>query len=261
MSIPPSNAGGGDPEVRPSFVEIADEREPIAGEALQLIRRAFPPRERQPLEQIAMEIAEKRLGLLTSYDFHLIAALSAAGEVLAVVSGVYLGGVNTGFVTYLAVDPPARDQQVGRGLRVALVDAFRRDARALDWPDLAAVVGEVRLESPWLARLVRDRAVLPLDLNYFHPGEEPTAPDARWVLYRQPVADDRLELPVGEVRQLLYAIWRRAYRVRWPLEREGFKVMLRELSGRSHVGSHPEVPVHAAEDLDGADDADLDEGL
>lgn len=223
------------------IVEILDERTPVAVAALDLIRQAFPARERQPLDQIAMEVAEKRMGLLTSYDFHLMAALSPEDEVVAVASGVYLSGVNTGFVTYLAVAPPHQGKQVGRALRTALIDTFRNDAREFDWSELAAVVGEVRLESPWLRRLVRDRGVLPLDVAYFHPGEEPGTPGAHWILYRQPITDLRLDLPVGEVRQLLYAIWRRAYRVRWPLERDGFRSMLAELEGRELVGAHPAV--------------------
>lgn len=240
MSAPATDPADGSPS-EDRILEVLDERGPIADSALDLIQRAFPPRERQPLEQIAMEIAEKRLGLLTSYDFHLLAAVSPEDRVLAVVSGVYLGGVNIGFVTYLAVEAGSRGRQLGRRLRVALIDAFRRDALALEWPELAGVVGEVRLESPWLQRLVRDRAVLPLDLTYFHPGEDPTNPEAEWILYRQPVADKRTEYPADEVRQLLYAIWRRAYRVRWPLEREGFQAMLRELEGRTVVGPHPAV--------------------
>jgi GNAT superfamily N-acetyltransferase len=222
------------------IVEIEDERGPIAAQALGLIEKAFPPSERQPVQQIAMEISEKRLGLLTSYDFHLFAAVDAeADQVMAVSSGVYLGGVNSGFVTYLAVEKAYRAKRLGRTLRMALVDAFRRDAKSLNWPDLAAVVGEVRRQSPWLRRLVRDRGVTPLDLDYYHPGEDPSEVPSPWVLYRQPVADHREELPTTEVRQLLYAIWRRAYRVRWPLEREGFHVMLAELEGKPTVGAHP----------------------
>lgn len=239
MPAPSSRAIDPRPESAGRIVELLDERESVAESALELILRAFPPRERQPVEQIAMEIAEKRLGLLTSYDFHLLAAVSADTEVMAVASGVYLGGVNTGFVTYLAAERRYRGQHLGRRLRSSLIDAFRRDALALDWPQLAAVVGEVRLESPWLRRLVRDRAVLPLHLTYFHPGEDPEDPDADWILYRQPVSDRREELPAEEVRQLLYAIWRRAYRVRWPLEREGFTWMIEELQARETVGAHP----------------------
>lgn len=223
------------------LVEIADEREPLARAALELIREAFPPSQRQPLGQIGMEVAEKRLGLLTSYDFHLFAATTAAGEPMAVSAGVYLGGVNTGFVTYLAVRPEHRHRELGRTMRVALVDAFRRDARALGHDELNWVVGEVRLDNRWLRRLVRDRGAIPFDLVYYHPGVEPGETDEEWVLYRQPVGDFRVEIPGGELRQLLYAIWRRAYRVRWPLERAGFRAMLSELETRGSIGIHPAV--------------------
>lgn len=221
------------------IVEVNDEREPVAREALELIREAFPPHERQPLDQIAMEVAEKRLGLLTSYDFHLLTAASSEGQALAISAGVYLGGVNAGFVTYLAVRPGNRGKHLGRQMRVRLVEAFRADARSAGFDDLAWVVGEVRLENPWLRRLVRERAAVPFDLTYLHPGVDPGEEGENWVLYRQPVGDDRQELPVGEVRRLLYAIWRRAYRVRWPLERPGFRAMLEEMEGKSTLGAHP----------------------
>lgn len=222
------------------IVEVEDERSPLAREALGLIRDAFPPNERQPLDQIGMEVAEKRLGLLTSYDFHLFAALSETGGVMAVVAGVYLGGVNAGMVTYLAVRPEYRSKELGRRMRMTLVEAFRAAARRWEWNDLHWVVGEVRLDNPWLARLVRDRGAIPIDLAYYHPGVGPDS-DERWVLYRQPVGDARPEIPAQEVGQLVYAIWRRAYRVRWPLEHEGFAAMLEELQGKEMVGSHPDV--------------------
>jgi ribosomal protein S18 acetylase RimI-like enzyme len=226
---------------RERIVEILDEREPLARTALGLIAEVFPPNQRQPLEQIAMEIAEKRLGLLTSTTSTSSPRSPRPASRWAWLPGVYLGGVNAGFVTYLAVRPEARSRRLGRRLRVRLVEAFRSDARQMEWDDLAWVVGEVRRESPWLARLVRDRAVVPFDLTYYHPGIEPGESDEDWVLYRQPVGDVREKLPVGEVRQLIYAIWRRAYRVRWPLQQPGFQAMLAELEGRSMVGAHPGV--------------------
>jgi ribosomal protein S18 acetylase RimI-like enzyme len=241
MPIPLSD--GSDEEPTERIVEVEHEASSVARQALDLIRSTFPPHERQPLDQIAMEIEEKRLGLLTTYDFHLFAAVEPDERVVAVASGVYLGGVNAGFITYLSVSEEARSKGVGRRIRGALLDAFDYDARSLDWAELAAVVGEVRLESPWLQRLVREREVLPLDFRYFHPGQDPLHDSEEWVLYRQPIADSRRSLPVGEVRQLLYAIWRRAYRVRWPLERAGFRAMLGALSGRETVGTHPDFEV------------------
>jgi ribosomal protein S18 acetylase RimI-like enzyme len=229
------------PATEATIVSVDDERTPLAEAALSLIERIFPARDRQPSGQIAMEIAEKRLGLLTLYDFHLLAAVTGEGEVVGVCSGVYLGGVNTGFVTYLAVRKEARGSQLGRQLRVRLIEAFQADAALSQWKTLAAVVGEVRLDSPWLARLYRERSALPLDLSYYHPGQEPGNSAVRWVLYRQSIGDPRDELTVGEVKQLLYAIWRRAYRTRWPLERAGFREMLEQLEGRTIVGAHPEV--------------------
>jgi ribosomal protein S18 acetylase RimI-like enzyme len=220
-------------------VRVEDERTQLAREALELIADSFPPHDRQPIDQLAMEITERRLGLLTTYDFHLFAAVDEAGHVLGIAAGVYLGGVNAGFVTYLAVRREAREMHLGRRLRTRLIDAFRAGARQLEWEDLAWVVGEVRLESPWLRRLVRDKAVIPFDLRYFHPGVDTEGPDEEWVLYRQPVADTREELPSAEVARLLYAIWRRAYRVRWPLQRPGFQSMLREVQSRETIGFMP----------------------
>lgn len=223
-----------------TIAEVEDERSPEARASLRLLGDSFPPQDRQPLEQIAMEVAEKRLGLLTSYDFHLFAASTADGEVVGIAAGLYLGGVNAGFVTYLAVNPQRRAKHLGRRLRVELVEAFRRDARREGWDELRWVLGEVRLDNPWLQRLIRDRGAVPFDLAYYHPGVMPGQPDERWVIYRQPIGDDRREIPALEVRQVLYAVWRRAYRVRWPLEREGFRAMLDELEGREMVGVHPD---------------------
>lgn len=222
-----------------TIVEVNDERDTAAQQAMALIAEAFPPHERQPLDQLSMELAEKRLELLTSYDFHLYAAVSDAGQVLAVSAGVYLGGVNAGLITYLAVRPEHRTQRLGRHMRIRLIEGFREDARLLEWPELAWVVGEVRLDNPWLQRLVRERGAIPFDLSYYHPGMDPGTATDRWVLYRQPIGDSRVELAPKEVRQLLYAIWRRAYRIRWPLQEDGFRVMLAEIEGRRTIGALP----------------------
>jgi hypothetical protein len=222
-------------------IRVEDERTELARGALDLIVENFPASDRQPIDQIEMEIAERRMGLLTSYDFHLFAAVDADDRVLGVSAGVYLGGVNAGFVTYLAVRPEARAHHLGRRMRIRLVDAFRADAGKVEWEELAWVVGEVRRGNPWLTRLVRERAVVPFDLRYFHPGVDTEGPDEEWVLYRQPVGDLRQEIPSQEVGQLLYAIWQRAYRVRWPLQRPGFRDMLEQLEGRESIGFLPDL--------------------
>lgn len=221
--------------------EVDDERTPLAARALAMIEEFFPPRDRQPLAELRMEIAEKRLGLLAAYNFHLLAAQADDGRAAAVAVGAYLEGVNAGFVSYLAVDPEFRTRHLGRTLRTRLVEAFRADARAAGFADLGWVLGEVRRSSPWLRRLVRERGAVPFDVEYFHPGVAPGSGDERWVLYRQPVADDRVELPASEVRRILYAVWRRVYRVRYPLDRPGFAAMFAGLERRDTVGADAEI--------------------
>lgn len=226
--------------------EIDDERTPFAESALALIEEYFPPQDRQPLAELRMEIAEKRLGLLAAYNFHLLAAEAEDGRAAAVAVGAYLEGVNAGFVSYLAVDPEFRTRRLGRTLRFGLVEAFREDAWKAGFSDLAWVLGEVRRTSPWLHRLVRDRGAVPFDLEYYHPGVAPGYSKERWVLYRQPVDDSRAELPAAEVRRILYAVYRRVYRVRYPLGRPGFAAMFAELESRNRVGVDPELAPLAA---------------
>ena len=235
MNIPGEAGGTG-----ASVVHIDDEDAPLAGEALQLIGEIFPPYDRHSLADLRSELAEKRLDLLSPFDFHLLAMVGQDGHAVAAASGIYLAGVNAGFITYLAVSPELRGQQLGHELRAHLVEAFRENARAAGREDLAFVLGEVRIDNPWLHSLVREGKAVPFHFSYFHPGMSPGA-ERRYVLYRQPVMDVREDLPATEVRKILYAVYRRAYRVRYPLERENFRLMLAELEGRERVGAHPEV--------------------
>lgn len=221
------------------IIEVTDEREPLAQEALQIIVDVFPPHERHSLSALRSEVTEKRLGLLEPYDYHLLAWVEDDGRVIATIAGVYLAGMNAGFITYLASRPELRGKGLGRRIRAALVQCFREDAERNGRDELNWVLGEVRIESPWLHALVNRGRAIPFDLTYFHPGMEPGAQEELYVLYREPVGDDRRVLPVREVRQILYAIWRRAYRVGYPLYREAFRAMLAELEGREEVGVHP----------------------
>lgn len=222
------------------IVEVTDERNPLATAALEVIMESFPPEDRQSLHQLRTEIGEKRLGLLSDYDFFLFTALDEDGHPMGSVAGIYLDGINAGFVTYLAVRSRYRGRQVARRLRATLIDACRRAARRLGYEDLAWVVGEVEAESPWLRRLVETRGAVAFDLDYFHPGMLPGASPKRFVLYRQPVGDHRIEIPTDLVRRILYSIYRRAYRVRYPLDHEAFRHMLQQMEGRETVGASAE---------------------
>lgn len=220
------------------IVEITDEREPVADAALALIEGAFDPSDRQPMSELRSEIAEKRLDLLSAYDFHLLTALGEEDRPIGTVAGVYLAGVNAGFISYLTVVEEHRGRHVARQLRRHLVETFRSDARQAGQASLNWVLGEVRADNRWLRGLVRHRGAIPFDLEYFHPGMIPGVPHDHYILYRQPVGDRRAELPVSLVRRILFVIYRRAYRVRYPLEREAFRSMLGQLEGRESVGAH-----------------------
>jgi GNAT superfamily N-acetyltransferase len=219
------------------ILEIRDERTRLAASALALIAGTFTGRERQPVEELRSEVAEKRLALLAPSDFHMIAAVDDEGGVAGVATGVYLSLINAGFVSYLAVAEPYRGQQLARRVRMRLVQALREDGLRYAAEELAFVLGEVRPDNPWLRALVRRGGAVPFDLDYYHPGMR-LGEDAPYVLYRQPLRDVRLTLPSDEVLRILFQIWRRGYRVRYPLLRDTFLVMLESVRARPGVGVH-----------------------
>ena len=225
------------------IVEVMDERDPVAEQALELIAEAFDRSDRQPVAELRSEVEEKRLGLLTAMNSHLLAALSPEGNAVGTAAGIYLEGVNAGFITYLTVARDARGRQLGPALRSALVAAFRDDACRAGFRELAWVLGEVRADSPWLLRLLKRRSAITFDLTYLHPGMHPERKSAPYVLYRQPIGDSRPVLSADEVRRVLYSIYRRAYRVRYPLQHPGFRAMLVELEAREDSAAGPS-PVH-----------------
>ncbi len=222
--------------------EVTDERSPLALSALRMFERAFAPRDRQPIAELRSEIEEKRLGLLITTEYHMLAAVDERGGVAGAISGVYLQGVNAGFVYYLTVEEAHRGQRVGRRLRSRLVELFGADSVNAGHEGLAWVLGEVRVDNPWMRGLVRRRGAIPFDLRYYHPGMEMN--DARrYVLYRQPVADTRPALPANEVTRILYQIYRRAYRAGYPLLRPTFRAMIAELQEKGEIGLHPDFEV------------------
>lgn len=230
------------------LVEVTDEREPLAERALGVILVSIPEEDRHPTYMLRNQLRDTRLGQVAPDDYHMLAVLEPGGEPVAVASGRYLADANVGFVMYLAVRPEHRGGSLGSWVREALVDTFREDARQNGEDDLAAVVGEIAFDSPWLLSLVRAGVAIPLDLDYYHPGMAPSWSDERYVLYRQPIVDRRATFSADEVRAMLDAVWKRGYRFRYPPAHEGFKAMLAQLEGREVVGPHPEIVRLAAEE-------------
>ena len=240
-------------------VAVADERTPVARAAFELIHESVW--EVQPTDDLLSELEETRLGLPNGGDYHLICFVNDKDEVVAAAAGLYLEGVNAAFVTYLAVREDQRRRRLGRVIREHLIEAVRAEARRRSGRDLAWVVGEVRRANRWLRTLVRGGRAIPFDFPYFHPWM-PLRAEGKYVLYRQPVADTRPTLPAGEVARLVYAIWRRAYRIRYPTQNETFCYMLSQLEGRPEIGPDPEfAPPVLSGDGDGDADLDLDADL
>lgn len=229
-------------------VEVADERSGLARATLDLIHEAIG--DVQPTADLLAELEERRRGLPSGGCYHLLALVNPEGDPVAAAAGVYLEASNAGFVTYLAVRPDQRRRRLGRKLRDFLIEAFRGEALRTRGEALAFTVGEVRHNSPWLRTLVREGRVIPFDFGYFHPWM-PLRSEGRYVLYREPDGDTRRELPADEVLRLVYGIWRRSYRIRFPTQSETFCHMLRGLEGRDGVGFHVDF-LHLLEEKAGA---------
>jgi ribosomal protein S18 acetylase RimI-like enzyme len=236
----PAGGAEGKRERRTRVVELSDERDPRTLEALDLVAESFAPQDRQSVSSLRYEIEEKRRGLLFPGNIHVLAAIAPAGHVAGTVVGIYLDTVNAGLITYLAVRPEHRRQQLARRLRTRLVRSFGDDARANRHEDVAWVIGEVRSDNAWLRRLIRQRGAIVFDFEYYHPGMAPGRGSARYVLYRQPAGDGRRTLPAALVARIVYAVYRRGYRVRYPLEHDGFVAMIAALEGRDEIPPHPE---------------------
>lgn len=224
------------PKSRPIIIEsVYDHRNPLFEQAIRLYTGVFPKKERIDRAYFKQLLDEKRLGLLFPFNFHFLVA-KLEGRVVGLVTGNYLAVVNMGFVGYLAVAPALKGRRVGSRLRRRLVEDMRRDARACGRDDLAAVLGEVEAENPWLHHLVRTRGAFAFDIDYRQPALRERSGEVPLVLYAQPIARPIRRVSADETRALLYAIYRRLYRVRFPLRNPTFKRILKGLEGRRSVG-------------------------
>jgi hypothetical protein len=215
--------------------EIASERDPALRGAYRLLRRTFPPKELVPLSEMQNSLREREAGVLTDLRWHMLVAMRG-DEVVGVGSGTYLGSLNVGTIGYLTVAPGERTGGLGARVRARLRKAFEQDALTIRGESLTALVGEVEADNPWLDYLVRRRGALALDLPYLQPEVRADREPVPLVLYYQPLRRSVKRLPVTTVRQLIFALWRRGYRIAAPMRDARFRRMLRALDGRRSVG-------------------------
>jgi len=223
---------------KPSIVieSVSDDRNPLYLDSVDLYNRAFPDSERSDPRYFAHTLEEKRLDLLYPFNFHYLVA-RANDRAVGLATGHYLALVNMGFVGYLAVQPSIKGARVGSRLRHRLLKEMRRDARAAGYKDLLAVVGEVEAVNPWLRHLIRNRGAFALDIDYHQPALGTHLDDVPLVLYVEPIGRPIKRIRAADVQKLLYALYRRIYRIRFPLKNRTLARMMAELEGRQWVGA------------------------
>lgn len=219
--------------------EIVVHDDPLLRDAYRLLRSTFHKSERVLLSEWTATLRERARHVWTDFAWHLIIA-ERNHHVVGLATGTYIGNVNVGVIGYLAIDRSIRAGGLGTRLRVRLRNAFKRDARHLIGRELEAILGEVSATNPWLAALARRPSVLVLNIPYFQPRLYADDKPSPFVLYYESIGRPRRWLAASELRRILYAIWRRAYRVSRPVERPAFKRMLKALEGRRRIGPHPD---------------------
>lgn len=225
------------PSRRLRISPVASADDALFCRAFTLYCSLFPPGERIGREYFRNLFEEKRLGLLTPFNFHFLVAHEGE-RVVGFISGTYLAIANLGFVGYLAVRPSVAGRSVGSRLRHRLVRLAQADALAAGHPGLRGMLGEVEAANPWLERMQR-RGALALDFEYFQPSTDGTAV-VPLVLYLQPTSGRKLySLPASTLRRILYSIYRRLYRIRFPLKQPEFRKMIKQLEGRVRIGGRP----------------------
>lgn len=216
--------------------EVRAASDPAFRPAHRLLAASLPAGEVVSIREWRHTLAERSAGVWADQCWHLLVA-ERGGRVLGMTSGTYLGSLNIGMIGYLVLHPLLRKQGIGPRLRNRLRERFERDALAERGGALTAIVGEVDAANPWLLNLMRRAGALALDLVYYQPSLRADDTPSPLVLYYQPLTRPRKSLPVDEVRRLIYAIWRRLYRIAKPLQRPAFRLMLRSLRGRRRIAS------------------------
>lgn len=214
--------------------EIVDPKDADLKDAYQLLTTSFRREERVAFRDWVDSLNEKSHQLLADVAWHLLVA-TQHGRIVGLISGSYLGNVNVGVIGYLTITPEARAGGVGTRLRTRLRERFERDAQRITARPLDAIVGEVSDDNRWLRTLARRPNVLVLDFPYYQPRIHERHQPIRFHLYHESMHRRRSSLPVGELKRILYTMWRRVYRVSRPLDRAAFRTMLRALEDRRTI--------------------------
>lgn len=220
--------------------EVLTAGDPALRAAYAIMQKAFPPAELVPIANLVRTLREGAAGVWADLHWHMIIG-ERGSKVVGVATGTYYGSLNVGMIGYLAVRARSRSSGLGPHLRRRLLRAFDQDARRLHRQGTDALVGEVEPDNPWLHRLVRHHHAIALDFPYFQPPVRPKEPEVPLVLYFEPLRRQRKRVPTPDVRKILFAIWRRGYRIASPLEEPRFRRMLRTLEGRRWIRSR-ELP-------------------
>ncbi len=221
-----------------SIRELEEPGDPALLEAYAILEETFRRGERVALRDWIGSLTEKSSSVLTDLSWHLFVA-EYNGKVVGLASGTYLGNVNIGVVGYLASTPEVRSKGTGTRLRKRLRKSFELDAQRIVSRPLEAVIGEVSANNPWLRSLARRPEVLVLDFPYFQPRLYEDDVPSPFVLYYESMQGARESIPVAELSKILYAVWRRIYRISRPLDQAVFRTMLASLEHRDSVGRRP----------------------
>jgi GNAT superfamily N-acetyltransferase len=215
--------------------ELLAPGDPAVQRAYRMLQETFPTSELIRAAEFVRAITERAAGAWSDLLWHAVVG-ERGPRMEGIATGTYLASLNVGFIGYLAVDQQRRAKGLGHQLRDTLLELFDGDAWRLLGRRVDAVVGEVEPDNPWLVTLVQRHQAIPLDIPYHQPPLRAKGPEVPLVLYYQPLAIPRQALPVAEVRQLLYSIWRYAYKVANPFGEETFRRMMQSLVGREEVG-------------------------
>jgi len=215
--------------------EVIDPVDPAVVDAYALLTKTFHRGERVARRDWTSTMREQAQGLHTDVFWHLLVA-ERGSKVIGFASGTFLGNVNMGIIGYLAIAADARAGGLGSRLRSTLRRRFMSDAKRVNGRELDGLLGEVSSGNPWLRALNRRSGVLLLDLAYYQPKLREDDEPSPFVLYYEAVGRSVEQFKVDELRRILYAMWRRAYRIARPLDRPAFRRMLASLSRRRSVG-------------------------